>query len=148
MTLAFPTRHSGPDDSPGFLMWQATMAWQRVLREALAPLDLTHPQFVVLACLGWIESEEGQVTQARIAQVAKLDPMMTSQIVRMLESKGWLERNDHPKDGRAFLLRPTRLGRALIRKAIPAVEAADANFFDALGRDLGRFKVSLKTLTE
>ena len=141
------TRYSGPDDSPGFLMWQATMAWQRTLRQALSPLDLTHPQFVVLACLGWLESKEGPVTQARIAQEAKLDAMMISQIVRVLESKGWLARKDHPKDARAFQLKPTRSGRALIRKAVPKVEAADAEFFGTLGKSQRAFIDALKTLT-
>ncbi|WP_244312125.1 hypothetical protein [Streptomyces griseofuscus] len=35
-----------PGDSPGFLLWHATLRWQRDIATALAPLDLTHVQFV------------------------------------------------------------------------------------------------------
>ena len=38
-----------PNDSPGFLLWHATLRWQRGVAQALAPLDLTHVQFVLLA---------------------------------------------------------------------------------------------------
>jgi hypothetical protein len=38
-----------PDKSPGFLLWQVTLRWQRKVTIALAPLDLTHVQFVLLA---------------------------------------------------------------------------------------------------
>lgn len=31
-----------PGDSPGFLLWHATLRWQRDIATALAPLDLTH----------------------------------------------------------------------------------------------------------
>lgn len=146
MTSAFPSRYEGPGESPGLLMWQATMHWQRVMRETLAEHGLTHTQFVLLASLCWLESQEGPVNQARIADHARLDPMMTSQVLRALERNGWLDRKDHPGDARAFLLRPTRRGRSLIRKALPAVEAADAAFFGVLGNSLRGFIAGLRKL--
>ena len=36
-------------ESPGFLLWHATMRWQRAMRAALQPHDLTHVQFAHLA---------------------------------------------------------------------------------------------------
>jgi hypothetical protein len=48
-----------PSESPGFLLWHATLRWQRGIAQALAPLDLTHVQFVLLACTWWL-NEEGQ----------------------------------------------------------------------------------------
>jgi hypothetical protein len=39
-----------PNESPGFLLWHARLRWQRDIAQALAPLDLTHVQFVLLAC--------------------------------------------------------------------------------------------------
>ena len=49
-----PTRLSGPAESPGFLLWKISNAWQRRLRVALQPYELTHSQFVLLAT-GWIK---------------------------------------------------------------------------------------------
>ena len=43
-----------PEDSPGFLLWHVTLRWQRDIAAALAPLDLTHVQFVLLATTWWL----------------------------------------------------------------------------------------------
>ena len=45
-----------PADSPGFLLWHATLRWQRGVAAVLAPLDLTHVQFVLLACTWWLNT--------------------------------------------------------------------------------------------
>ena len=50
-----------PNDSPGFLLGQVTMLWQRKLKKVLDPLDLTHTQFVLLAALGWLSKNNNSV---------------------------------------------------------------------------------------
>ena len=119
----------GPAASPGFLLWHVTLAWQRALGVALAPLELTHVQFVLLACTWWL-SEQGQVpNQLTLARQAGTDIKMTSQVVRKLEAKALLAREVDPADTRARRLRPTPAGVRLAQRAIAAVEDADARFF-------------------
>ena len=48
----------GPATSPGFLLWRLTLCWQRAITSALAPVGLTHVQFVLLACTWWL-TEQG-----------------------------------------------------------------------------------------
>ena len=50
------SRLPGPERSPGFLLWRVTLAWQRAMRAALAPHDLTHVQFVLLTTTWWLTS--------------------------------------------------------------------------------------------
>jgi DNA-binding MarR family transcriptional regulator len=119
------TRFAGPKESPGFLLWQATRRWQRELGAALKPLDLTHVQFVLLASIWWLDKP----TQRELADQATTDPMMTSQVVRVLERRGLVERRADPADGRVRRLHATRRGRDLARRAIEVVETADAAFF-------------------
>jgi DNA-binding MarR family transcriptional regulator len=119
------TRFAGPEESPGFLLWQATRRWQRELGAALKPLDLTHVQFVLLASIWWLDKP----TQRELADQATTDPMMTSQVVRVLERRGLVERRADPADGRVRRLHATRRGRDLARRAIEVVETADAAFF-------------------
>jgi DNA-binding MarR family transcriptional regulator len=123
------------NDSSGFLLFQVTALWQRRVAQALRPLELTQVQYALLASLLWLsrQGEEEVVTQARLAAHAKLDVMMTSQVLRALEGRGLLERRPHPSDTRAKALRLTAAGRALTTRAVPAVETADAQFFAALG---------------
>lgn len=124
------SRFPSPEQSPGFMLWHLTHAWQRTVRAALTPYDLTHVQFVLLAALA---ANEKPLTQRQLAESASTDPMMTSQVVRALEVRGLLERHPHPHDGRAFLLAPTSAGTDLINDANRAVEEADGTFFAGLG---------------
>ena len=90
-----------PSETFGYRLWHVSHAWQRRLEQALAPLDLTHLQFVVLAKTAWI-SREGEVpSQTRVAAEASMDRMMVSKVLRLLEAKGYVARAAHPDDPRA-----------------------------------------------
>jgi DNA-binding MarR family transcriptional regulator len=121
--------------SPGFLLWHATLRWQRLIAAALRPLGLTHVQFVLLAVLWWFTEVRGErPTQRALADQAGTDPMMTSQVVRALEQRGLLERPPHPSDSRARELRLTGEGADLALRAIAVVEEVDRDFFAAVPR--------------
>jgi DNA-binding MarR family transcriptional regulator len=125
-----------PGESPGFLLWHATLRWQRLIARVLAPLDLTHVQFVLLASTWWLNEHGRRPTQVELAAQAGTDVKMTSQVVRSLEAKGLLERQVDAADTRARRLRATRRGARLAPRAIAVVERADAEFFgdvDAVG---------------
>ncbi|SDL39847.1 MarR family winged helix-turn-helix transcriptional regulator [Arthrobacter sp. ok362] len=118
-----------PGDSPGFLLWHATLRWQRDIAAALAPLGLTHVQFVLLACAWWFNTEGEHPNQMALARQAGTDVKMTSQVLRALENKGLIEREVDPVDTRAKRLHVTDAGADLAPRAIAAVELADAQFF-------------------
>jgi DNA-binding MarR family transcriptional regulator len=104
-------------------------------------------QFVLLASLWWLEGHEDQPpTQARLAQQAGIDPMMTSQVTRKLEARGLLERARDPADSRSRQLRLTATGRALVGRALSDVEAADDDYFAALGNRRNAFLEALGAL--
>ena len=141
------SRHSDAWDSPGFLLWHATLRWQRAMVEALAPLDLTHTQFVLLASTWWLAEHDGPPRQRDLAEHAGTDPMMTSQVVRTLEGKGLLARDVDHEDRRAWRLRLTPEGAALAMKAVRAVEDADAAYFAQLPAGARRgFESGLRAL--
>ncbi|MEY9954092.1 MarR family winged helix-turn-helix transcriptional regulator [Leifsonia sp. EB34] len=119
----------GPATSPGFLLWHATLRWQRAMVEALRPHELTHAQFVLLASTWWANGQSESPSQARLSEQTGSDPRMTSEVVRRLVAKGLLERAADPSDSRAKVLRVTAAGAARAEAAIGSVEAADAAFF-------------------
>jgi len=118
-----------PVESPGFLLWHATLRWQRAVADALAPLDLTHVQFVLLACAWWLNHQGDHPSQVELATFAGTDVKMTSQVVRSLERKGLVERRPDASDARALRLHVTPRGARLAPRAIDAVESVDATFF-------------------
>ena len=133
-------------ESSGFLLWQVTALWQRRIAWALRSLALTQVQYALLASLLWMSRTQRTITQAMPARHTKLDMMMTSQVLRTLERRGLLERDPHPTDTRAKVLRLTKEGRKLAWQAVPVVEGVDREFFDALGAQLDRFNRSLLSL--
>ncbi|MEH0516496.1 MarR family winged helix-turn-helix transcriptional regulator [Streptomyces sp. B21-106] len=124
-----------PEDSPGLLLWHATLRWQRDITATLAPLELTHVQFVLLACTWWLNSQGEHPNQLALARQAGTDVKMTSQVLRTLERKGLVERETDPGDTRAKRLRVTDTGAELAPRAIAAVELADARFFEPVPVD-------------
>ena len=120
----------GPGASPGFLLWHLTLAWQRAITAALAPLGLTHVQFVLLASAWWLTEHGAPPNQLELARQAGTEVRMTSEVVRKLEAKGLLNRDVDASDTRARRLRPTAAGADLASRAIVAVEDVDAQFFD------------------
>ena len=139
---------SSPEESPGFLLWQVTMLWQRRIKRALAPLGITHTQFVLLAALGWLSEKEGTVTQARLADHSKTDRMMVSKVLRTLEGKGLLQRQAHETDTRAKSLALTDQGRQLLQQAIKVVENNDLEFFTVIEGGLSGFISNMQELME
>jgi len=141
------TAFTGPEESPGFLLWRVTNRWQAAQRAALKPFGLTHVQFVLLASLTWLAADE-PVTQRRLAEHAATDPMMTSQVLRVLEARRLVRRRPHPTDARARALVATAAGRRLANRAVAAVEACDREFFAVLGGDVGGLAASLRALAQ
>jgi DNA-binding MarR family transcriptional regulator len=121
-----------PGESPGFLLWHATLRWQRAIADALAPLDLTHVQFVLLACAWWLNHQGDHPSQVELATFAGTDVKMTSQVLRSLERKGLLERRPDASDARARRVQVTARGARLTPRAVDAVESVDARFFSGV----------------
>ncbi|HEU4496462.1 MAG TPA: MarR family transcriptional regulator [Flavobacterium sp.] len=134
------------EDSSGFLLWQVTNLWQREIKKALEPYGLTHSQFVLLANIHWLALHRQDVTQILLSSHTKIDPMTTSTVLRTLQKKGLLERQEHTTDTRAKTVGLTDDGKKIIKQAVKAVEDFDKIFFAALGEDAQAFNRQLLTL--
>lgn len=134
------------EDSSGFLLWQVTNLWQRGIRKALEPLDLTHPQFVLLASTQWLTMNNTSVTQIVLSDHTKIDPMTTSMVLRTLQKKKLIERKEHATDTRAKTVELTAEGKQRVRKAVEAVESFDHEFFARLGDKQNGFNHDLVRL--
>ena len=135
-----------PEDSPGYLLGQLTMLWQRKQKRVLDPLDLTSTQFVLLAALAWLSKESDAVTQIDIANQGNADRMMVSKVLRTLEEKKFVTRKEHKTDTRAKTICLTPSGAAILQKALKAIETADLEFFSQPGVDLLALNTSMSIL--
>jgi DNA-binding MarR family transcriptional regulator len=133
-------------DSSGYMLWRAGLAWQRSIRGALEPYDMTHVQFAVLAS-AWRLAEVGEEpTQRQVAAHAGIDEMMTSQVLPRLEAAGLVIRSASVRDRRVRNVELTPVGRDVLRDALRDVGESDARFFASLGGGEAAFRRSLHTL--
>jgi DNA-binding MarR family transcriptional regulator len=136
------------EDSSGFLLWQVTNLWQREIKKALEPFDLTHSQFVLMASIHWLTLHKQDVTQILLSAHTKIDPMTTSTVLRTLQTKGLLQRHEHLTDTRAKTVGLTDIGKKIIKLAVKTVETFDKTFFATLGNKTQLFNQQLLTLLE
>jgi len=134
------------EDSSGFLLWQVTNLWQREIKKALEKFELTHSQFVLLASIHWLTLQNQSVTQIVLSNHTKIDPMTTSTVLRTLQAKGFLQRQEHSTDTRAKSVALTENGKKIIKQAVKTVESFDAEFFHPLGDKANEFNKKLSLL--
>ena len=135
-----------PEDSSGFLLWQVTNLWQREIKKALEPYGLTHSQFVLMASIHWLTLHKQEVTQILLSSHTKIDPMTTSTVLRTLQAKGLLQRQEHQTDTRAKTVGLTEQGKKIIKVAVKTVESFDKSFFSILGNKTKTFNEQLVSL--
>lgn len=141
-------KFKAPNESPGYLLGQLTQLWQRKQKKVLDPLNLTQTQFVLLSALAWLSRENNNVTQIDIANQGNADRMMVSKVLRTLEEKKFVSRQEHQTDTRAKVIKLTNEGAEVLQKALTTVENADIDFFSVLGNDLALFNQNMIDLTE
>ena len=134
------------EDSSGFLLWQVTNLWQREIKKALKAFNLTHSQFVLMASIHWLTLHKQDVTQILLSAHTKIDPMTTSTVLRTLQAKGFLQRQEHITDTRAKTVGLTDNGKKILKQAVKTVETFDKDFFATLGNKTHLFNKQLLTL--
>ena len=123
--------------------------WHSMIKQELKKMNLTHPQFVVLASLAYL-SQNGneEITQVMISKLAGIDVMTVSQILNLLEKNDFVKRKEHSRDTRAKAVILNKKGEEVLQKAVPLVEQIDEIFFEKLDTDEEQFKHFLARLNE
>jgi len=124
-----------PEQSPGFLLWQATTIWQRLIKKTLEPYGVSHAQFVVLATTGWFESQGREINQSDVIGHSKLDKMTVSKSLKDLVEKGYIIRREHKFDTRAKTVCLTQKGKVFLSTIVPCIEKVDGEFFGVLKKE-------------
>jgi DNA-binding MarR family transcriptional regulator len=119
--------------TPGFLVWRLSMKWRAAVDRAVAPLELTHAQYSVLASLFGMARAGERPSQRRLADHTGLEPIYISKLARALESAGLVERTVDPADTRAVRLSITDKGVDVAVRAIAAVRDLQEQLTTPLG---------------
>jgi DNA-binding MarR family transcriptional regulator len=108
---------------------------------ALVPLDLSLPQYRVLALLG-----EGSTASSVLARRLAVSPPTVTSVVDGLVGRGLVDREADPEDRRRLTLLLTREGTKLLAAADAAAEARlgeIAGYFDEAATGLDLWNIAL-----
>jgi DNA-binding MarR family transcriptional regulator len=146
--MATPT--SEPRPLTGSLIWHLSLRWRTAVDRALAPLGLTHAQYVLLGSLYRLAQTGGRPSQRELADFSGLEAMYVSKLARVLEREGLLAREPNAADPRAFHLTLTDRGGDAFDAAFARVEELHERLLAPLG-GLGdarraEFRETLETL--
>lgn len=134
------------EESIGFLLYNLTNLLQRRMKRELDTLDITHMQFVLLATLKRLSKKSKAVTQIEIATESKADKMMVSKVLRTLQTKGYITREEHSTDTRAKTILLTQSGNIMLTKGFTIVKKVEKEFFGCLDKQTGIFNTAIKLL--
>jgi len=134
--------------TPGHLVWRLSMKWRVAVDRALAPVGLTHAQYVFLSSLFGLERAGTTPSQRELADHTGLEALYVSKLARSLDADGLVERTRDTADTRTIRLALTERGRDVVEPAIATV----ADLLDRLlaplgGRDGDRTAALARELT-
>ena len=128
------------EKSTGLLFMRVYNKWHLMIKKELKKINLTHPQFVVLASLAYLSQNENEVTQVMISKLSEIDVMTVSQILSLLEKHHFIERKEHSRDTRAKVVMLKKKGEEILKTAVPLIEKIDELFFGKLNSHEEQFK--------
>jgi DNA-binding MarR family transcriptional regulator len=120
-SIDVPTAARPRPSTIGSLVWRLSMKWRATVDRAVAPLGLTHAQYVLLASLYGLTRQGARPSQRELSEFASLEPIYVSKLARALEQGGLVERTTNPADPRAVQLRLTDKGEETVQRAIAVV---------------------------
>jgi DNA-binding MarR family transcriptional regulator len=136
------------EETPGYLLWQVAMFWQRSINKILLGHGLTYTQFIVLVITGSLRNKQNLVFQHQVAKYARIDRMMTSRVIASLERKKLITRIKNSDDARANQVSLTTKGEEIMYKALNSTAELEKHFFDMTALSEPHFTGILKEILD
>jgi DNA-binding MarR family transcriptional regulator len=115
-------------DRVPFLLYQASQISHALANQMLADIALSARQAGILTMVTELEP----MTQKALGDALKIDRTTMVTLLDDLEDKGYVTRQRHPRDRRAFLVHPTGAGRAAKAAAVQILDEQQRRFLAPL----------------
>jgi DNA-binding MarR family transcriptional regulator len=112
-----------------YLIGRLDHVLSRRIRDGVTPLGVTVNQYTALAML----AAQPHLSNAQLAERALVTPQAANEMVKVMEGKGWIEREPDPSHGRIIQIRVTQAGQDLLNHCDTAV----AQIEDAMLAEMG-----------
>ncbi|CAE6911305.1 hypothetical protein R69927_06017 [Paraburkholderia domus] len=122
-----------------YLVGQLDRIVSRRLTEALAVRGLTLPQFTALSVL----NARGRSSNAQLAERSFITPQSANEVVKTMESNGWVMREPDPTNRRIVLLQLTPSGKSLLKRCDETVDRVEHSMLENMDEEQAQ---ALRTL--
>jgi DNA-binding MarR family transcriptional regulator len=120
-------------ETTGSLVWRLSTRWRAAVDRTVAPLGLTHAQYVLLATLYGMSLRGARPSQRQLADATGLESVYVSRLARALEDSALIHRAGAATDPRAVEITLTRRGEEVVIPAIAAVRKLHAELLEPIG---------------
>jgi DNA-binding MarR family transcriptional regulator len=111
------------------------------LRDSLAPIGLTVPQYTALS----VFRAHGSLSNAQLATRTMISPQSANEMVKQMEGKGWIERRPDPGHGRIIQISLTASGEEVLRAGdVRVLEVENIMFSDLGAEERAQLQVQLR----
>jgi len=138
-----------PDRSPelGFLLDKANALFRARMNAAIADHGLHLGQALILETLHSGPSDQASLTQTYLSKLTGIEKSSLVLFLDDMEKRGWIQRQSHPSDRRAYVIALTNLGakrHAAVSKVLLASEQEILSFLTKSQRGVfGEFLTEL-----
>lgn len=115
-------------DRVPFLLFRAAQVSRALANAMLAELDLEARQVGILTLIVELEP----MTQRALSEALRVDRTTMVALLDDLEHRGYVARQRHPRDRRAFLIQPTEAGKAAKVAAVSILDQQQERFLSPL----------------
>jgi DNA-binding MarR family transcriptional regulator len=131
-----------------YLIGRLDHVLSRRLRDSVARYGLTAAQYTTLSVL----AAQKQLSNAQLAERAMVSPQSANEMVKMMEAKGWIERNADASHGRIIQLRLAEPGIAILKECDAAVAQLESAMLADLAQEdraalHGQLRVLLRAIS-
>jgi DNA-binding MarR family transcriptional regulator len=120
-------------ETTGSLVWRLSTRWRSAVDRTVAPVGLTHAQYVLLATLYGMSLRGARPSQRQLADATGLEPVYVSRLARALADGGLIHRAGAAADPRAVEITLTPRGEAVVIPAIAAVRQLHDELLEPIG---------------
>lgn len=114
-------------DAPGHLLRRNHQRSYEIFARHVGD-DVTRQQIALLIAL----AKNAGASQRELVEVTGIDKSTLKEMLGRMVARGWVKRERHPEDNRAWMMRITPEGETLLLERIGAVSAAQAEILAPL----------------
>jgi len=111
-----------------YLVGRLDRLLRRHITHTINPMGVTLGQYTALS----VFNARGHLSNAQLAERTMVSPQAANELTKVMERKGWIERQPDPNHGRIIQISLTEAGQTLLSECDAAIAELEATMLEGL----------------